>query len=233
MGEAGFFQEPIIKDITAYLKVASNPLESNAELVRILHRYDISPVDISKFNSYAGHKDISLYEAFDHLNELEVDKFKFLALKQVLKEILKNKKRLRTLDLIHNLLFELEFYKYEIALQNHRNIQLLNQFYAFAEEFDTLYPNNDIDDFTDYLSYASNFEIEERNTDEKAIIISTIHSVKGMQYPLVIIPDLVERKLPTTHQKDKFPIPQELIKGVNQDLTRRNCTSTRSGDSSM
>ena len=208
VGETGFFQEPIIKDVTAYLKVANDPLESNAELVRIMHRYSISPVDISKFNSYAGHKDISLYEAFDHLNELEVDKFKFLALKKVLKEILKNKKRLRTLDLIHNLLFELEFYKYEIAIQNHRNIQLLNQFYEFAEEFDSLYPDNDIDDFTDYLSYASNFEIEERNIDEQAIIISTIHGVKGMQYPVVIIPDLVERKLPTIHQKDKFPIPQ-------------------------
>jgi DNA helicase-2/ATP-dependent DNA helicase PcrA len=221
VGETGFFQEPIIKDVTAYLKVASNPLEGNAELVRIMHRYNITPVDISKFNSYAGHKDISLYEAFDHLNELEVDKFKFLALKQVLKEILKNKKRLRTLDLIHNLLFELEFYKYEIALQNHRNIQLLNQFYAFAEEFDSLYPNNDIDDFTDYLSYASNFEIEERNTDEQAIIISTIHGVKGMQYPVVIIPDLVERKLPTIYQKDKFPIPQELLKGVKSKFDEK------------
>jgi DNA helicase II / ATP-dependent DNA helicase PcrA len=221
VGETGFFQEPIIKDVTAYLKVSSNPLESNAELVRILHRYNISPVDISKFNSYAGHKDISLYEAFDHLNELEVDKFKFLALKQVLKEILKNKKRLRTLDLIHNLLFELEFYKYEIALQNHRNIQVLNQFYAFAEEFDSLYPDNDIDDFTDYLSYASNFEIEERNIDEQAIIISTIHGVKGMQYPVVIIPDLVERKLPTTFQKDKFPIPPELLKGVKSQFDEK------------
>ena len=221
VGETGFFQEPIIKDVTAYLKVASNPLESNAELVRILHRYNISPVDISKFNSYAGHKDISLYETFDHLNELEVDKFKFLALKQVLREILKNKKRLRTLDLIHNLLFELEFYKYEVALQNHRNIQLLNQFYAFAEEFDSLYPDNDVDDFTDYLSYASNFEIEERNIDEQAIIISTIHGVKGMQYPVVIIPDLVERKLPTTYQKDKFPIPQELLKGVKSKFDEK------------
>ncbi len=133
--------------------------------------------------------------------------------KQVLKEILKNKKRLRTLDLIHNLLFELEFYKYEIALQNHRNIQLLNQFYAFAEEFDSLYPDNDIDDFTDYLSYASNFEIEERNTDEQAIIISTIHGVKGMQYPVVIIPDLVERKLPTDLPKRQVPNPPRAAQG--------------------
>ena len=38
VGETGFFQEPIIKDVTAYLKVISNPLESNAEIVRILNR---------------------------------------------------------------------------------------------------------------------------------------------------------------------------------------------------
>ncbi len=35
-----------------------------------------------------------------------------------------------------------------------------------------------------------------------------------MQYPVVIIPDLVERKMPTIYQKDKFAIPLELLKGV-------------------
>jgi DNA helicase II / ATP-dependent DNA helicase PcrA len=214
VGETGFFQEPIIKDITAYLKVISNPAESNAELVRILHRYNIDPVEISKFNGYTYRKDMCLYEVFDHLNEIKVDKPKFLAAKKVLAETINNKKRMRTLDLIHNLLFELEFYKYEIALNDTRNIQLLNQFYAFAEEFDSLYPDSDLDDFTDYLSYASNFEVEESNVDDQAIVISTIHGVKGMQYPVVIIPDVAARKLPTDFRKDKFPIPQELLKGI-------------------
>ena len=128
---------------------------------------------------------------------------------------------MRTLDLIHNLLFELEFYKYEIALKNNRNIQLLNQFYNFAEEFDSIYPDNDFDDFTDYLSFASNFEVEERNLEEQAIVISTIHGVKGMQYPVVIIPDLAARKLPTDYQKDKFPIPQELLKGIQSKFDEK------------
>jgi superfamily I DNA/RNA helicase len=46
--ETGFFQEPIIKDITAVLKAISNPLENNAEIVRILNRrnYDIKQIDI-------------------------------------------------------------------------------------------------------------------------------------------------------------------------------------------
>jgi DNA helicase II / ATP-dependent DNA helicase PcrA len=106
-------------------------------------------------------------------------------------------------------------------LQNNRNIQLSNQFYSSAEEFNSLYPDNVIDDFTDYLSYASNFEIEEKDTDEQAIIISTIHGVKGMQYPVVIIPDLVERKLPTTYQKDKFPILQDLLKSVKSKFDEK------------
>ncbi len=218
VGETGFFQEPIIKDITAYLKVASNPLESNAELVRILHRFNTSPVDISRFTAYAKRKDLSLYETLDHLNELKVDKLNFHSVKQLLVKVLDNSKRMRTLDMIHNLLFELEFYKYELSLQNNRNIQLLNQFYRFAEEFDSLYPGSDIDDFTEYLSYASNFEVEHADSDEQAIVISTIHGVKGMQYPIVIVPDLVDRKLPTNHQKDKFPLPQELLKGIKSEF---------------
>ncbi|MGA2680182.1 MAG: ATP-dependent DNA helicase [Candidatus Bathyarchaeia archaeon] len=223
VGETGFFQEPIVKDITAYLKVISDPLESNPELVRVLnrHNYDIKQIDICRFCCFADQNNLSLYEAFDHLSEIDVDKFKFLQVKQILSGIMRAKKRLRTLDLIHDLLFEREFYKYEIALQNSRNIQLLNQFYEFAEEFNGIYPDNDVEDFTDYLSFASNFEIEERNLDEQAITISTIHGVKGMQYPVVIIPDVIERRLPTIYQEDKFQIPQDLLKGVKSKFDEK------------
>jgi DNA helicase-2/ATP-dependent DNA helicase PcrA len=223
VGETGFFQEPIIKDVTAYLKAITNPLEYNTEIVRILnrHNYGIEQIDICKFNSYANQHDLSLYEAFSHLNGIAVDKIRFLQVKQTLNAIIKDKKRLRTLDLIHNLLFEKEFYKYEVALQNSRNIQLLNQFYEFAEEFNSIYPDNDIEDFTEYLSFASNFEIEEQNQEEQAITISTIHGVKGMQYPIVIIPDANERRIPTTYKKDKFAIPKPLLNGLQSQFDEK------------
>ncbi len=223
VGETGFFQEPIIKDITAYLKVISNPLESNAEIVRILNRpnFGIRQVDICRFSCYADRSGLSLYEVFDRLCEVAVDKIKFLQVKQILSSVIGAKKRMRTLDLLHTLLFEREFYKYEIVLQNNRNIALLNQFYLFAEEFNNIYPDNDIEDFSEYLSFASNFEIEEQNLEEQAVVISTIHGVKGMQYPVVIVPDLVERKMPTIYQKDKFAIPKELLKGVQSKFDEK------------
>ncbi|MGD6807630.1 MAG: 3'-5' exonuclease, partial [Candidatus Bathyarchaeia archaeon] len=100
VGETGFFQEPIIKDVTAYLKAITNPLEYNTEIVRILnrHNYGIEQIDICKFNSYANQHDLSLYEAFSHLNGIAVDKIRFLQVKQTLNAIIKDKKRLRTLD---------------------------------------------------------------------------------------------------------------------------------------
>ncbi|MDR1992861.1 MAG: ATP-dependent helicase [Nitrososphaerota archaeon] len=216
VGATGFFQEPLIKDVTAFLKVISNPLENNIELIRILnrHNYDIKQIDICKFNTYAEQNGLSLYETFDHLNKLSVDKLKFLIVKQTLSNIMNNKKSLHTLDLVHTILFEQEFYKYELALKNNHHMQLLNQFYTFAEEFNNIYPDNTLETFIDYLSVASNFDIAQEDINDKAVTISTIHGVKGMQYPTVIIPDASERKLPTTHQKDKFTIPSKLLKGV-------------------
>ena len=219
VGETGFFQEPIIKDITAFLKIISNPLKNNAEIIRILNRrnYDINQVDICRFTQYAKQNDLSLYETFNHLSKINVDKIKFLTVKQTLLNIMKDKTRLCTLDLLHKVLFEQELYKYEISLKNTRNIQLLNQFYDFVEEFNHIYPDNDLEDFTDYLSLASNFKIEEEDTGKQTVVISTIHSVKGMQYPVVIIPDVNERKIPTTYQRDKFSIPSELLKGIQSE----------------
>jgi len=223
VGESGFFRDPIIKDVIAYLKVASNPAESNAELARILHRYvyNIKPVEISRFNNYAYSKAISLYETFEHLDEIKLHQKKFVKAKQVIDELIQTKNRTKTLELVHRLLFELDFYKYEIALQNKRNLKLLNKFYEFATEFNTLYPQSSLDDFSDYLKYASNFDIEAEETEKQTITISTIHGVKGMQFPVVIVPDVVDRKLPTRYTKDKFPIPIELLKGVKSKFDEK------------
>ncbi|MCL2134498.1 MAG: ATP-dependent helicase [Candidatus Bathyarchaeota archaeon] len=216
-GTTEFFQEPIIKDITAFLKIITNPLENNAEIVRILnrHNYNIKPIDICKFNTYANQNNLCLYETFDHINKIDIDKLKFQQVKQTLTEMITTKKTQQTLELIHTILFEREFYKYELAIKHNRNIQLLNKFYTFAEEYNNIYPNNNIEDFTDYLTFASNFNLEqEQDTNKEAITISTIHSAKGMQYPIVIIPDVNERKIPTNYHKNKFNLPKELLKGI-------------------
>ncbi|MDR2708090.1 MAG: ATP-dependent helicase, partial [Nitrososphaerota archaeon] len=118
IGETGFFQEPIIKDVIAFLNVLSNPLESNVELVRILNRrnYGIKPVDICKFNNYAKHSKLSLYETLDYLNKIDnVAKPRFLAVKKTLSDLMVEKKHKQPIKLVHDMLFEREFYRYELA----------------------------------------------------------------------------------------------------------------------
>jgi superfamily I DNA/RNA helicase len=212
-----------VKDAIAYIKAAVRPEESSAEIVRVMQRfvYDIRQSDISRFNSYAYRKGMDLYEALSHLDEIQVEREKFMVLKSVLDSLIKSGRERKVLDFVHGLLFETDFYRFEIALENKRNVSLLNQFYRMAAEFCRLYPDGSLLDFSDYMSLASNFEVQEEDVQEGAVTISTIHGVKGMQFPIVIIPDAVERKLPTTYMRDKFQLPSDLIKGVKSEFDEK------------
>ncbi|MCX6820425.1 MAG: hypothetical protein NT016_00520 [Candidatus Aenigmarchaeota archaeon] len=141
VGEAGFFEEPIVKDVMSYLKVVDDPVESNAEMVRILHRdiYSIRRTDIAKFNTYASDNDLSAFEALEHINKMDIDRKRFEAARSVLEDLIKSKSKMKLLELVHKLLFETDFYRYEIAFDNKKNIALLNKFYKFVEEYDGIY----------------------------------------------------------------------------------------------
>ncbi len=224
VGNSDFFREPLIKDIISFLKVASNPIESNIEITRILQRKKlcIRPVHVTRFTRYAHKNKISLYEAFDHIDEIDVDKERFNSVKEKVKQIVSDKSVLNISSLVYKILFEVDFYKYEVAVDNKRNISLLNQFYKFTLDYYNIYRDSELEDFIDFINYASNFEIQTETGEESNVIkVMTIHTAKGKEFPVVIIPDLVSGKLPTRYRSDKFEIPKELLNGVQNEFDER------------
>lgn len=78
--------------------------------------------------------------------------------------------------------------------------------------------------FSDFKSYV--FAILNRNTDspgidesEDAVTIQTIHQSKGLEYPVVFMPGLVDSRIPGT-RKDEDPIPH--LTGVHKYWTTKN-----------
>lgn len=215
VGNSDFFKEPVIKDIVSYIKITSNPIDSNIEIARILHRksLSISPVEIKRFTRYAYNNKLSLYQTFSKLEEIDVDKEKFSHIKEKICELVENKTSLPLNRLVYKILFEIDFYRYEASLDNKRNIFLLNEFYRFTKDYFDLYSDSELEEFVDFLDYASNFEMRtEWGEDNNVIQVMTIHKAKGKQFPVVIVPDLVSGKLPTRYRSDKFLIPLELLK---------------------
>ncbi len=224
VGNSDFFKEPVIKDVVSYLKIASNPIDSNIEIARILHRKSlaISPVEIKRFTRYAYNNRISLYETFSRLDEIDVDKEKFNYIWEKICELVENKTSLPLNRLVYKILFEIDFYRYEASLDNKRNIFLLNEFYRFATDYFDLYSDSELDEFIDFLDYASNFEMRtEWGEDNNVIQVMTIHKAKGKQFPVVIVPDLVNGKLPTRYRSDKFLIPKELLQGPESEFDEK------------
>jgi len=224
VGNSDFFREPLIKDVVSFIKIASKPIESNIEIARVLQRKQssIRPVEVTRFTRYAYKNKLSLYEAFDKIKEIDIEQEKFNHIKEKLNLIVSQKKVLNLPELIYKILFDIDFYRYELSLNNKRNISLLNQFYKFTVDYYNLYRDSELEDFIDFINYASNFEIKTETGEENNVIqIMTIHTAKGKEFPVVIVPDLVSGKLPTRYRSDKFEIPRELLNGAESEFDER------------
>jgi len=217
IGNSDFFREPLIKDVLAYVRMAANPTESQVEIARIFHRhaFNIRPVEIGRFCKFAHVNKMCYFECFDKLDEINVDKNKFNYVKEKIHQVVQEKTKLNLPEFIYKILFEIDFYKHEVSLNNVKNIGLLNQFYKFATDYYNLHQKDELHNFVEFLEYASNFEI--KNDVEginNTIQVMTVHTAKGKEFPIVFIPDLVNGKLPTKFMRDKFDIPKELSDGI-------------------
>ena len=47
-----------------------------------------------------------------------------------------------------------------------------------------------------------------------AVNILTVHSAKGLEFPVVFLVNLVDQRFPTNERREQIPIPEELIKEV-------------------
>src|SRR4030042_6788367 len=47
-----------------------------------------------------------------------------------------------------------------------------------------------------------------------AVSILTVHSSKGLEFPVVFLVNLVSQRFPTTERREQIPIPDDLIKEV-------------------
>src|SRR5258708_26532415 len=51
-------------------------------------------------------------------------------------------------------------------------------------------------------------------SDNNAVNILTIHSSKGLEFPVVFLVSLVTLRFPTRDRKEQIPVPEQLIKEV-------------------
>ncbi len=92
----------------------------------------------------------------------------------------------------------------------------LNRFYELAKAHGALH-GDDIEGFVYYLSILNNLgiEIEAADSEENGVRLMTLHATKGLEYKVVIITNLAQKRFPIEHYESNSLIPPELSPEFN------------------
>lgn len=200
-----FFERKEIKDILAYLRLISNPFDSEA-IARIVNvpRRGIGEKTIQVLRDYAEREELSLYDAVLDVDTLPLNggtKEKLRAFGAYIKDLV-----LRSQELPVNRLTE-----YLIKTSGMRDMYAdnsdesitkranIDEFLNSVEEFARM---NEGASLSDYLQQVTLYSDTDEMDDGDYVTVATIHAVKGLEFRCVFLCGLEESIMPTSRAID-------------------------------
>lgn len=202
VGGLKFYERKEIKDIIAYLRVIFNPADS-LSLLRIINvpKRGIGDASLSKIQAYAAANNVSLFEAvsnaaaIDGLSSRFVSKLDDLA--GIIFELMNLASEAPVEDLIDRVLRDtgyLEELENERTPQAQSRIDNLHELISVAQEFAASEEENNLENFLAHVALVS--DIDDTELGEDAITLMTLHSSKGLEFPVVFLVGMEEGLFP-------------------------------------
>ena len=202
VGGLKFYERKEIKDIIAYLRVIFNPADS-LSLLRIINvpKRGICDASLTKSQAYAAANNVSLFEAvsnaaaIDGLSSRFVSKLDDLA--GIIFELMNLANEAPVEDLIDRVLRDtgyLEELENERTPQAQSRIDNLHELISVAQEFAASEEENNLENFLAHVALVS--DIDDTELGEDAITLMTLHSSKGLEFPVVFLVGMEEGLFP-------------------------------------
>lgn len=202
VGGLKFYERKEIKDIIAYLRVIFNPADS-LSLLRIINvpKRGIGDASLAKIQAYAAANNVSLFEAvsnaaaIDGLSSRFVSKLDDLA--GIIFELMNLANEAPVEDLIDRVLRDtgyLEELENEHTPQAQSRIDNLHELISVAQEFAASEEENNLENFLAHVALVS--DIDDTELGEDAITLMTLHSSKGLEFPVVFLVGMEEGLFP-------------------------------------
>lgn len=207
-----FFERKEVKDVLAYLKIMVNP-NDNESFIRAVStpKRGIGDKTLTELKEFAVSKNSSMLEAVKYIDETTISKqtkiklFNFKMMIDGFYAYSKNNTIVDTMDyVLENTAFMQQFEeKTEENLSRKYNISELKntaEQFAFENQGATL---------SDYLSSVTLSSETDDINDGNAVTLATIHSVKGLEYPVVFVAGLDEKVIPISRMDEGDDLEEE------------------------
>ncbi len=209
VGGLKFYERKEIKDIIAYLKLIYNH-NDNISLKRIINepKRSIGDATVKKLEDYALKNEISIYEAFKKLDDIEDINARIKGLLinfyNLIEELTPLQNEYKLSEFISHILERSGYapsLRQENNIENQSRLENLEEFINVASEFEQ---DDFVLDSEDDLGILGNFlttvalvsDVDELNNNEQSVTLMTLHAAKGLEYPLVFIAGLEEGVFP-------------------------------------
>ena len=232
VGNFNIFSSPLIRELMDYLKVTSSPSTSGQTLYKIMEMRGIDDINIrlilEEANKIARNitpgKSDYVFEKMKECNSSDIlQKQEVLEIVELIEKLRKEMSKNSLMEFLRKVIYEMtgifqRCLKLE-TLDSRRSIAILNAFYESVLEFSNLNVDADIKEFLEHIGYLNKFELdfEEAATDDDSVQIMTMHKSKGKEFPIVFIPEIVDRRFPHDYRSRKYYPPGDLIKGEDKE----------------
>ena len=200
VGGLKFYERKEIKDIIAYLRLIQNSAD-NLSLKRIINepKRGIGKTSLDKVEAIAEQNETSMYEIIKHadqygLNRVYLNSRDFINTIEALKD---KKDELVISELIKTTLKKTGYTKAledENTIEAENRIENLEEFLTVAIEFEEEYAENSLSQFLEGITLSSDIDNVEETED--SVTLMTLHSAKGLEFPVVFLVGMEEGIFP-------------------------------------
>ncbi len=202
-GGLRFYERMEIKDMIAYIRLIMNH-DDNISFLRIINvpKRKVGEVTLNKIRNYATDNELSYFAAAKEIGGKLIQEFC---------TIIKSYQQLLLGDFaseFDNLISDIGYYEYllksedsEKVKDRSENIRELKQAIEEALESDMT--------LNEYLTELTLFSERETDEDSGAVVLSTIHGVKGLEFDHVFLTGMNEKKFPKSDESNPHELEEE------------------------
>lgn len=205
VGGIKFYDRKEIKDILAYLRVVANP-DDDISLERIINvpKRGVGATSVSRIQEYAAEHGLSLFQAIEEIEQIGLGARVVNALvsfRDMIRNFNAMQDYLSVTELVEELLDKSgyrEMLKAEKTLEAQSRLENIDEFLSVTQSFERQSEDKSLIAFLTDLALIADIDQldQEEETTKDAVVLMTLHSAKGLEFPVVFLIGMEEGVFP-------------------------------------
>ncbi len=226
-GSRGLYAQTEIKILTAFIRAISDFDDSRSLYYLALSDiYRMSAYDLTALANYAHKKNLTLHKIFRAVSRGQSPVTITDAAREAVERIFNDLMRFVDLaarqnagQVIYAFLHQTGYLKdltQERTAQAELRIKNIRIFFDKVKRLSEVAEDDSLGTFAEHLELLQQVGDDpasaEAELEEDAVNVLTVHKAKGLEFPVVFMVGLIADRYPGIVRRDKFPIPDEILK---------------------